>query len=127
MDAGNFHAGDDAVTNVNQQSLLGISIPTAAMASLAATLLISFGVVFQLGELGYGPYSQGGIWTMSLIARGAWTLLETLDLTTLWDLPQIWLLSFVVMGLAILSIARRGSRSSAKSQIASRIGESHGR
>ncbi len=114
------------MTNANRRLPFGTCISTAAVDWIAAGLLISLGVMFQLGELGYGPLSRGNLWLISMIAESARRMLAVLDAPALQELLQFWPLLPLGCGLAILFVPRRGNRLNDRLAIASHVGDRHG-
>jgi hypothetical protein len=111
-------AGDEEMTNANGRtsvtSLEGVRFPEAG-----ATLLILLGIVFQLGELGYGHLQSSNLWFFSTMLTDIWNILSLrLDVPGLAELLRYWPLALVGLGLAILLAthenrslrARKGNR-----------------
>lgn len=95
------------MVNENQQMSFGSSISVTTITMLVAGLLILLGIVFQLGELGYGHVSAHNLWFVSVVTQGAVNLLSsgssggTIDGILRW-----WPLALVSVGLAILMLQR---------------------
>jgi hypothetical protein len=112
-------AGDENMTNANRQSLVAATVDGVRFPEAGATLLILLGVVFQLGELGYGHLGLGNLWFFSIMFTDIWNILSMrLNIPNLADLLHYWPLVLVGLGLAILLAthenrsrrARRGNR-----------------
>jgi hypothetical protein len=117
-DRSKLQAGDEQMTNANGRSvtstLEGVRFPEAG-----ATLLILLGIVFQLGELGYGHLQSSNLWFFSTMLTDIWNILSLrLDVPALGELLHYWPLALVGLGLAILLAthenrsgrARKGNR-----------------
>lgn len=114
------------MTNPNRHLSFGASSSTATVHWIAAGLLISMGVMFQLGELGYGPLSRGNLWLIFMIAESGRRMLAVLDGSAFEQLLQFWPLLPLGCGLAILFARRRGNRVRNSLGTATRTGDRHG-
>jgi hypothetical protein len=119
-DRSKLQVGDEQMTNANGRSvtstLEGVRFPEAG-----ATLLILLGIVFQLGELGYGHLQSGNLWFFSTMLTDIWNILSLrLDVPALGELLHYWPLVLVGLGLAIL-LATHENRS-----LRARKGNRHG-
>ena len=63
------------MVNANRQVPFGGSFSTTSIIMLMAGLLILLGIVFQLGELGYGHINPANLWFVSVVTQSAWNLL----------------------------------------------------
>lgn len=107
------------MTNANGRQSVTASIERVRFPEAGATLLILLGIVFQLGELGYGHLQSGNLWFFSTMLTDIWNILSLrLNVPALAELLRYWPLALVGLGLAILLAthenrslrARRGNR-----------------
>jgi hypothetical protein len=113
-------AGDENMTKANRQFSMVATFGGAGLPEVGATLLILLGIIFQLGELGYGHLGLGNnLWFFSIMLTDIWNILSMrLNIPAVADLLRYWPLILVGLGLAILlathenrsSRARRGIR-----------------
>ena len=95
------------MVNENRQLSLGSSFSITTLTMMVAGLLILLGIVFQLGELGYGHLGAHNLWFVSVVTQSAVNLLSsgsnggTIDGILRW-----WPLALVSSGLAILMLQR---------------------
>lgn len=109
------------MTKANRQSLVAATVEGVRFPEAGATLLILLGVVFQLGELGYGHLGLDNLWFFSIMFTDIWNILSMrLNIPNLADLLRYWPLVLVGLGLAIL-LATHENRSSR-----ARRGNGHG-
>ncbi len=73
------------------------------MATIAlATLLLLLGIVFQLGQLGYGILPASEYWFVAMLARSLWSLLAVRSgVAALEEAFQFWPLLLIFAGLAL--------------------------
>jgi hypothetical protein len=118
-DRNKLQAGDEQMTNANGQSSMTSTFEGVRFPEAGATLLILLGIVFQLGELGYGHLQSGNLWFFSTMLTDIWNILSLrLDVPGLGELLRYWPLVLVGLGLAILLAthenrslrARKGNR-----------------
>jgi hypothetical protein len=118
-DRNKARAGDENMTNANRQSAVTTALESTRFPEAGATLLIVLGVLFQLGELGYGHLRLGNLWFFSMMLNDIWNILSMrLNIPALSDLLRYWPLALVGLGFAILLAthenrafrARRGTR-----------------
>ena len=118
-DRNKLRAGDEQMTNANGGSSMTSTLEGVRLPEAGATLLILLGIVFQLGELGYGHLQSGNLWFFSTMLTDIWNILSLrLDVPGLSELLRYWPLALVALGLAILLAthenrsrrARRGNR-----------------
>ena len=107
------------MTNMTDRSAATEALGGARFPEAGATLLILLGVIFQLGELGYGHLQSGNLWFFSTMLMDIWNILSLrLDVPGLSELLRYWPLALVGLGLAILLAthenrtlrARKGNR-----------------
>lgn len=100
------------MTNARQQGSMESSMAGISPATVAATILILTGVVFQLAELAYAHLSGDGLWFFSVLASNIWNMLALkLNAPAGQQLLQYWPLLLVGAGLAML-LAKQQSRES---------------
>jgi hypothetical protein len=99
-----------AMTDARPQLVFEASISRMA-ATIAAGLLVSVGIVFQLCELGFGSQSANAFWFVHLIAVNLWNLLALhLDAPGIGEILRFWPLLLVGFGLAILMALKTENR-----------------
>jgi hypothetical protein len=90
------------MTDTRPQLVSETSIPRAA-ALIAGSLLIFAGIVFQLGQLGYGGICANSFWAVQMIATNVWNLLAIhLGAPSFGQMLDLWPLALVATGLTIL-------------------------
>ena len=73
----------------------------------SATLLILFGIVFQVVELTCRNLHLGNLWLLSVLASDIWNILSVhFNVPTIGDALLYWPLVMICMGLAILLAVR---------------------
>ena len=81
----------------------------------SATLLILFGVVFQVVELTCRNLHLGNLWLLSVLASDIWNILSVhFSVPSIGDALLYWPLVMVCMGLAILLAVRENRPSRAR-------------
>ena len=80
----------------------------------SATLLILFGIVFQVVELTCRNLHLGNLWLLSVLASDIWNILSVhFNVPTIGDALLYWPLVMICMGLAILLAVRENRTSRA--------------
>jgi hypothetical protein len=93
------------MANVDRQQLSAARWQAAAGMFAAAILLILLGIVFQLGELGYGHLSPQNLWVLSSVASTVWNVAAArLNGPGVHDLTQFWPLLLIVVGFSIFLV-----------------------
>jgi len=73
----------------------------------SATLLILFGIVFQVVELTCRNLHLGNLWLLSVLASDIWNILSVhFNVPAIGDALLYWPLVMICMGLAILLAVR---------------------
>jgi hypothetical protein len=94
------------MANGNGQRAFRDSI-AAKVTVVAAGLLILLGIVFQLGELGYGRINANNWWLVSTATQAVWSLLALrLNGPALGEVLRFWPLILLIVGLGILMLQR---------------------
>ena len=75
-DRNKVRAGDRANDKREWSAVGGNSYRGRAGPEAGATLLILLGIVFQLGELGYGHLQSGNLWFFSTMLTDIWNILS---------------------------------------------------
>jgi hypothetical protein len=102
---GNIQAGGAVMVNENRQLSFGGTFSATAVTMLIAGLLILLGIVFQLGELGYGHINN--LWFVSVMTESAWNLASMHGNGPAFDeMLRWWPLALVSVGIAILMLHR---------------------
>jgi hypothetical protein len=92
------------------QSNSGMGFPLAS-----ATLLILFGIVFQVVELTCRNLHLGNLWLLSVLASDIWNILSvSFNVPSVGDALLYWPLVMICMGLAILLAVRENRPSRAR-------------
>jgi hypothetical protein len=113
MNGNALRTGDETMTSTNGQSPMTSMISSARIPMVGATLLILLGIVFQLGELGYGHLRLDNLWLFSMMLGDIWNILSMrLNLPNAGEVLRYWPLILVGLGLAIL-LATQENRFSA--------------
>ena len=101
------------MTSTNGQSPMTSLFSGARIPVAGAALLILLGVIFQVGELGYGHLRLDNLWLFSMMLGDIWNILSMhLNLPSAGALLHYWPLILVGLGLAIL-LATQENRFSA--------------
>jgi hypothetical protein len=104
---GNIQAGGAVMVNDNRQLSLGGTFSATSITMLIAGLLILLGIVFQLGELGYGHINGHSLWFVSMVTESAWNLFSLHGYGPAFDeLLRWWPLALVSIGVSILMLQR---------------------
>jgi hypothetical protein len=107
MDSNTVRAGGEIMVNTNRQASFGGSLSTTSITMVIAALLILVGIVFQLGELGYGHVNPANYWFVSMITQSAWDLLALrTNGPVLEEVVRFWPIALVSVGLGILMLQR---------------------
>jgi hypothetical protein len=107
MESNTVRAGGEIMVNANRQVSFDGSFSTTSITMLVAALLILLGIVFQLGELGYGHVSPSNYWFVSMITQSAWNLLALrTNGPVLEEVLRFWPIALVSVGLGILMLQR---------------------
>jgi hypothetical protein len=107
MDGTTNRSRSEKMSTANQDFNPGGSLQGTTLVLLSASLLIFLGVIFQLGQLGYGHIGPGDFWLFSTVVTSVWNILSMrLDVPAMAELIQFWPLGLVGVGLAILLVKR---------------------
>jgi hypothetical protein len=110
-----MQARGDTMKSTNEngtmtQSNSGMGFPLAS-----ATLLILFGIVFQVVELTCRNLHLGNLWLLSVLASDIWNILSVrFNVPSVGDALLYWPLIMICMGLAILLAVRENRPSRAR-------------
>lgn len=91
------------MANANGQRAFTESI-AAKVTLVAAGLLILFGVVIQLGELGYGHINANNWWVVSTAIGALWRVVTRVNAPGMDEVLRFWPLVIVSIGLGILML-----------------------
>jgi hypothetical protein len=97
------------MTNASRQSIAGSGIKGATSVAVIAAVLILLGIVFQLGELGFGDLRPENSWLFSVLIAGFWNMLALRFNVGVHDVIQYWPLALVCVGVALLLVGRRSA------------------
>jgi hypothetical protein len=103
MQSNTSWAGERAMTNANGQRAFTESI-AARVTLVTAGLLILFGVVIQLGELGWGHINANNWWLVSTAMQALWSVLMRVNAPAIDEVLRFWPLAIVSIGLGILML-----------------------
>jgi hypothetical protein len=113
MSSNEIRFGDETMTSTNGQSRVTSFLSGAQIPMAGAALLILLGIVFQLGELGYGHFRLDNLWLFSMMLADIWNILSVrLNIPSAAEVLRYWPLVLVGLGLAIL-LATQENRFSA--------------
>ena len=102
------------MTDTRPQLVSAASISRTA-AVIAAGLLIFAGIVFQLGQLGYGVLCANSFWVIQMIATSIWNLLAVhFGAPSMGRILEFWPLALVAVGFTILLALRPSHRAGAR-------------
>jgi hypothetical protein len=104
-----YWAGEDMMVNAKTRRPFSESFSAKSIALVAGLLILS-GIVFQLGELGYGHVNPANLWLISVVSESAWNVLAMrANGPALDDILRFWPLMLVSLGLGILAAANGAS------------------
>ena len=70
---------------------------------LGSALLVIVGLVFQVGEIGFGHFRVDNLWLVSVVASDLWNLLAArMGAPSLAEVLRFWPLILVGLGLSIM-------------------------
>ena|GEM_PF-1614169 len=108
MNGKRVSAGDESMTNANQQTRSSVSGSVAI--SAAAIVMILVGLVFQMAELGSAHAQPDNSWLFSVLASNIWNILSLrMNVSAMQDFLRFWPLLLVSLGLAIMLATRQNS------------------
>ncbi len=108
MNGNKVSAGDESMTNANQQ--IRSSVSGSVAISAAAIVLMLVGFVFQMAELGSAHAQPDNSWLFSVLASNIWNILSLrMNVFATQDFLRFWPLLLVSLGLAILLATRQNS------------------
>jgi hypothetical protein len=108
MNGNKVSAGDESMTNANQQ--IRSSVSGSVAISAAAIVLMLVGFVFQMAELGSAHAQPDNSWLFSVLASNIWNILSLrMNVFAMQDFLRFWPLLLVSLGLAILLATRQNS------------------
>jgi hypothetical protein len=111
MDSNKVQPGETSMTKANRQSSYEATVSGAAFLTAGAGLLILLGIVFQLGELGYGHLNASNLWLLSVLASNLWGMAAAhMNVPALQELLTFWPLLLVCTGFAMLLGLKPGNR-----------------
>jgi len=107
MNNGQIQAGGDKMTKSNQRSHFEASVRAKAVA-FSAVLLISVGIVIELGELAYARICAANAWFISTVVGNLWNAFATFVHEAGGpDVVRFLPLLFVMAGIVLLTSVRR--------------------
>jgi hypothetical protein len=79
------------------------AISGSAFLMAGSALLIMVGLVFQVGEIGFGHFRVDNLWLVSVVASDLWNLMAArLGGPSLTEVLRFWPLILVGLGLSIM-------------------------
>jgi hypothetical protein len=103
MQSNTSWAREGAMANAKGQRGFTESI-AAKVTLVAAGLLILFGIVVQLGELGYGHINANNWWVVSTATQALWSVVTRVNAPAMSEVLRFWPLVIVSIGLGILML-----------------------
>jgi hypothetical protein len=111
MESNKVQPGETSMRKAERQSSFEAPVSGAAILMAGAGLLILLGIVFQLGELGYGHINTNNFWLLSVIASNLWGVLAAhMNVPALKGMLRFWPLLLVCCGCAMLLALKPGNR-----------------
>jgi hypothetical protein len=78
-------------------------ISGSAFLMVGSALLVMVGLVFQVGEIGFGHFRMDNLWLVSVVASDLWNLLAArLGGPSLAEVLRFWPLILVGLGLSMM-------------------------
>jgi peptidoglycan/LPS O-acetylase OafA/YrhL len=110
-----MQARGDNMKSANENGTLARSNSSMGFPVASATLLILFGLVFQVVELTCRNLQLGNLWLLSVLASDIWNILSVhFNVPSIGDALLYWPLLMICMGLAILLAVRENRPSRAR-------------
>jgi uncharacterized membrane protein SirB2 len=108
-------AGDTTMKNTQENPSVSEITSSAAFPHASATLLILFGIVFQVVELAGRNVHFGNLWLLSVLASDIWNILSVhFNVPSFGAVLLYWPLAMICLGMAILLAARENRPSGAR-------------
>jgi hypothetical protein len=127
MDSGTVQGGEKTMANANRRFGSHTQSSKSILELAAALLLVSLGVMFQLGELGYSHLGAGNLWFATMVAQGAWNVIAAhFEVPVVRQLLRFWPLILVCVGMGVLLVTRRGNTMRLSKVSADRRGSTYG-
>jgi hypothetical protein len=102
-----IRAGSDDMKSTNERGSVAERASNLGFPLASATLLIFFGIVFQLAELACRNIHFGNLWLLSVLASDIWNMLSMhFNVPAIGDALLYWPLVLICLGIAILLAVR---------------------
>jgi len=100
--------------STNESASIAETTSSMGFPVASATLLILFGIVFQIVELTCRNLHLGNLWLLSVLASDIWNILSVhFNVPAIGDVLLYWPLVMICLGLAILLAVRENRPSRA--------------
>jgi hypothetical protein len=100
-------AGENTMKSAQENGSVTEAASSMGFPLASATLLILFGVVFQVAELACRNLHFGNLWLLSVLASDIWNILSVhFNVPATGDVLLYWPLVMICLGIAILLAVR---------------------
>jgi hypothetical protein len=108
-------AGDITMKSTQENASVSEMTSSTGFPHASATLLILFGIVFQVLELACRNLHFGNLWLLSVLASDIWNMLSVhFNVPSFGAVLLYWPLLMICMGMAILLAVRENRPSRAR-------------
>jgi hypothetical protein len=108
-------AGDNTMKGTQENAAVAEAAPNTGFPLASATLLILFGIVFQVAELACRNLHFGNLWLLSVLASDIWNMLSVhFNVPSLGSVLLYWPLVMICLGIAILLAVRENQPARAR-------------
>jgi hypothetical protein len=108
-------AGDIAMKSTPENASASTATSSAGFPLASATLLILFGIVFQVVELACRNLQVGNLWLLSVLASDIWNILSMrFNVPSIGAVLLYWPLVMICLGIAILLAVRENQPARAR-------------
>jgi hypothetical protein len=108
-------AGESAMNSTPENASVSEATSSSGFPVASATLLILFGIVFQVVELTCRNLHFGNLWLLSVLAADIWNILSMhFNVPSIGAVLLYWPLVMICLGLAILLAVRENRPSRAR-------------
>jgi hypothetical protein len=108
-------AGDITMKSTPENASTSAATSSAGFPLASATLLILFGIVFQVVELACRNLQVGNLWLLSVLASDIWNILSMhFNVPSIGAVLLYWPLVMICLGIAILLAVRENQPARAR-------------